>query len=160
MTDTGDRLHVVIVLVNEGHASTAIGPIEIFSSAGRMFNELNGIPPEPRFRVTTASIDGAPVESAHGLRLTPDCAIDQCGPADLVMVSASGPVPAEWLARHAALLPWLAARHTAGSLVAGVCSGVAFLAEAGLLNGRRATTSWGVAEAFRQRYPDVGWRPD
>jgi len=160
MTERDDKLDVVIVLVNEGHASTAIGPIEIFSSAGSMFNELRGTDPDPRFRVTTASLDGAPIESAFGLRIAPDCAISDIGPTDLVMVSASGPVPSDWMSRHATLLPWLGERRHQGSQIAGVCSGVAFLAEAGLLNGRRATTYWGVADRFRDRYPDVDWQTD
>ncbi len=160
MADSGEKLEVVIVLVNEGHASTAVGPIEIFSSAGAMFDELSGADPDPRFGVTTASIDGKPIESAYGLRIAPDCSIAEVGPADLVMVSASGPVPSEWMSRHAALLPWLVERHRHGSLLAGVCSGVAFLAEAGLLDGRRATTYWGVADAFQERYPDVDWQTD
>ncbi len=76
------------------------------------------------------------------------------------MVSASGPVPSEWMARHAAIPPWLSDRYRHGTRIAGVCSGVAFMAEAGLLKGRRATTHWGVADGFRQRYPGVDWRTD
>jgi len=155
-----DKLDVVVVLVNEGYASTAVGPIEVFASAGSMFDEMRGGDPHPRFRVKTASIDGGPVKSAYGLRMSPDSSIAETGPADLVMVSASGPLPSTWMARHAALLPWLADRYRGGTLVAGVCSGVAFLAEAGLLDGRRATTHWGVAETFRRRYPNVDWRSD
>ena len=154
------QLDVGIVLVNEGYASTATGPIEVFSAAGAMFNEMCGTDPEPRFRVRMASIDGAPVESAYGLRIAPECSIEELGSLDLVFVSASGPIPREWMNRHAALPPWLAERHRGGALVAGVCSGVAFLAEAGLMDGRRATTHWGVAEGFAERYPAVDWRPD
>ena len=119
-----------------------------------------GTAPKPRFRVTTASIDGQPVRSAYGLRIAPDRAMADLGPVDLIMVSASGPVPAEWMARHAAIPPWLSERYRSGTRIAGVCSGVAFLAEAGLLDRRRATTHWGVAEGFRQRYPDVDWQTD
>ncbi|WP_191090233.1 GlxA family transcriptional regulator [Histidinibacterium aquaticum] len=151
---------VAVVLVNEGYASTAVGPIEVFSAAGTMWNEMCGTDPEPRFRVMTASIDGAPVRSAYGLNITPDCAIAELGSVDLVMVSASGPLPDDWMARHAAIPPWLAERYRNGTRIAGVCSGVAFLAEARLLDGRRATTHWGVADGFRRRYPAVDWQPD
>lgn len=160
MTKRNEKLDVAIVLVNDGYASTAVGPIEVFAAAGSMWNEMRGIDPEPRFRVTTASIDGKPVRSAYGLHIAPDRAIRDVGSVDLVMVSASGPVPDEWMSRHAAIPPWLSERYLSGTRIAGVCSGVAFLAEAGLLEGRRATTHWGVAEGFRHRYPGVDWRTD
>ena len=38
--------------------------------------------------------------------------------------------------------------------------GAAYLAEAGLLDSRQATTHWAIADAFRQRWPNVDWRPD
>lgn len=160
MSEEGKLLDVTIVLVNEGYISTAVGPIEVFSSAGAMWEEMCGRPPHPRFRVTMASIDGTPVKSAYGLRIAPDASLDEVEKTDVVFVSASGALPSEWMQRHRRLPPWLAERHEKGTLVAGVCTGVAFLAEAGLLDGRRATTHWGVAGDFRQRYPRVDWRTD
>ncbi|MEQ8967440.1 MAG: helix-turn-helix domain-containing protein [Azospirillaceae bacterium] len=160
MTADGTMLEVAIVLVNEGYASTAIGPIEVFASAGTMWNEMSGGTPRQRFRTSMASIDGEPVESAYGLRLAPEMSIAEIGVPDLAFVSASGIAPSDWMRRHAGLLPWLVDCRERGTLLAGVCSGVAFLAEAGLLDGRQATTHWGVAEDFRRRYPKVDWRTD
>ena len=48
-------LDVTVVVLDEGYASTAIAPIEIFHSAGVVWNWLHGVPVQPRFRVRTAS---------------------------------------------------------------------------------------------------------
>jgi hypothetical protein len=55
----GDRLiDVTVVILEDGYASTAIAPIEIFHSAGVVWNWLHGEPLQPRFRVRTASVNG------------------------------------------------------------------------------------------------------
>jgi transcriptional regulator GlxA family with amidase domain len=58
------------------------------------------------------------------------------------------------------LLPWLRKTAAQGAHIAGICTGVVYLAEAGLLDRRQATTHWAVADQFRQRYPKVDWRPE
>jgi transcriptional regulator GlxA family with amidase domain len=61
---------------------------------------------------------------------------------------------------NCALPPWLTRQHERGAYVAGVCVGAAYLAEAGLLDGRMGTTHWALADKMAARYPKVHWRPD
>lgn len=72
--------------------------------------------------------------------------------ADVVILpgwrDADTPVPEDLVAE-------LAAAAGRGALVAGLCLGAFGLAQAGLLNGRRATTHWARAQAFAERYPQV-----
>jgi transcriptional regulator GlxA family with amidase domain len=157
---TGKVIDVTVVLLEDGYASTAIGPIEIFHSAGVLWNWLHGETPEPRFRVRVASIDGRSVPSICAMGVTPGCSIGDIRRTDVIILPASGWDVQERIARHTDLLPWLRKWHARGAYIAGICTGVAFLAESGLLDGRRATTHWGVAEIFRKRYPKVKWQPD
>lgn len=153
-------LDVTVVLLDGGYASEAIGPIEVFHSAGWLWNWFHGDAVQPRFRVRTASIDGGSVTSLYSLELKPQFAIDDIKQTDLIIVPASGWEEMDRIARHTELLPWLQKWHARGAYIAGICMGVGFLAECGLLDGRQATTHWAVAELYRQRYPKVDWQPE
>jgi transcriptional regulator GlxA family with amidase domain len=154
-------LDVCVIMMADGYASTALMPIEVFHSAGALWSELKGESPDPRFRVITASMDGKPVRSPYGgLSMTPQYAIDDVGHADIVIVPTSGLALDTKLVENSSLLPWLRRRYAEGAYVAGVCMGAAYLAEAGLLDGRRATTHWALGEDFRKRYPKVDWQAD
>ncbi len=153
-------LDVTIVLLEGGYASTAIAPIEIFHSAGLLWNWLHGEQVAPRFRVRVASVDGRSVNVLCSLGLTPNCGLKDIKRTDIIIVPASGWNIVEQIAKTSSLVPWLRKWHARGATIAGVCSGVSFLAEAGILDGKRATTHWGVAEILRQRYPKVRWQPE
>lgn len=61
---------------------------------------------------------------------------------------------------HDPRLNWARNQHAGGALACSVCVGAFWLAEAGLLNGRPATTHWALQNAFRTAYPTVDLRPD
>lgn len=158
--DTGKKLDVCVVLLDDGYASTSLMPIEVFHSAGALWRELKGESPEPRFRVTTASIDGRAARSPYGgMTITPETSIANVAKADIVIVPTSGLQLDEKLIENSALLPWLRKHYAAGAYVAGVCMGAAYLAEAGLLDGKRATTHWAAAADIQRRWPKVDWQP-
>jgi transcriptional regulator GlxA family with amidase domain len=144
--------------------------MEIFRNAGVLWNLLDGRSPAPRFRVTTASLGGGPAVTDHLVSLTPSCAVEEMECPDIVFVPAGG-LPLDTLMRtgyaidtvierNVRIVPWLQRWAAGGAKVAGVCSGVALLAEAGLLDGKRATTHWGLADVYRRRFPKVDWQPD
>lgn len=153
-------LNVTVVLLGEGFASTAIGPLEIFYAAGALWRQLQGEAPEPFFNVSAATINGDAVNVPYGVGLVPQKSIDEIERTDVIIVPSSGLDVDMSMIENSSLLPWLRNHHALGSYIAGVCMGSAYLAEAGLLDGRVATTHWALAEDFARRYPNVKWRPD
>jgi len=159
---TSDRrpLDVTIVLFEDGLSSTAVMPTEIFHSAGKLWNVLHSQPGLPPFQVRTVTIDGRPVRSPYGLSIIPEAAIDAVARTDIIIVPTSGLDLDLKLVEHSALLPWLRRHYAAGAYVVGICMGAAYLAEAGLLDGRIGTTHWAVAGDFVRRFPQVRWHPE
>lgn len=158
--DSDRLLDVTVVILKEGYSSTAIAPIEIFHSAGVIWNWLHGEAVQPRFRVRAASVDGRKVKTVCSLGLDPECAIGDIKSSDIVIIPASGWDVLEQIAHNTPLLPWLKKQYEQGACIAGVCTGVAFLAECGILDGRRATTHWALADILQKRYPKVRWQPE
>jgi len=96
----------------------------------------------------------------YGIGLAAQKSIDEIERTDVIIVPSSGLDVDMGMIENSSLLPWLRKHHALGSYIAGVCMGSAYLAEAGLLDDRIATTHWALAEDFAQRYPKVKWRPD
>jgi len=64
------------------------------------------------------------------------------------------------LKKHKDIIKWLNTMHRCGSEIASMCSGVYFLAEAGLLPGRACTAHWADMVDIVRRYPDVNFQSD
>jgi transcriptional regulator GlxA family with amidase domain len=125
-----------------------VAPYEILAAAGCAV-ELATLDPRDAVR------------GAHGLTIAPH---DVLAPApDIVVVPGGGwisraPQGAWAEVRHGVLPEVLAARHAAGTTMAGVCSGVMLLAASGMLVGRPAVTHRGSIEDLRAAGAEV--RPD
>lgn len=153
-------IDVTVLLFEGGHASTSVGPIEVFSDAGALWNVWIGKEPRPLFRVRTATASGKAVTPHGPYQLVPDCAIADIERTDLVYVPSTGLELDTFVANNQDVIAWLKDQREKGARIAGVCAGVALLGEAGFLNGRRATTHWGLVEEYRRRYPEALWNPD
>jgi transcriptional regulator GlxA family with amidase domain len=69
-------------------------------------------------------------------------------------------VPAMRRPDDATVLAWLRTQAQSGAIVVGVCAGATIVANAGLLNGKRATTHWYYIDGMRERHPRIEYVPD
>ncbi len=151
---------VTILFLDGTFSSTAIGPMEVFRHAGTLWGFLTGTRQLPHFRVTTASVDGRAVRCDGPIMIQPDVAITAIRKTDLIFIPTTGLNLDEVVEHYAPVVPWLRRWHKRGAAIASVCSGVGLVAATGLLDGKRATTHWGLAERFRKQYPEVKWMPE
>ncbi|MHA3701841.1 GlxA family transcriptional regulator [Jatrophihabitans sp. YIM 134969] len=149
-------MRVAVLAVDGMLDSGFTSVLDVFSAAAVLHAEA-ALRANP-FEVTVVARTSR-VHTAHGLSVpaVPWARARQEPPDLLVMPSIGVFAPAgvvDVVRRHPALasvVEWC----EAGVGMAAACSGTFFLAEAGLLDGRRATTSWWLADAFRERYPAV-----
>lgn len=151
---------VTVVFLDGTFSSTAIGPMEVFRHAGTLWNYLTGERQAPHFRVTTASADGSSVRCDGPIEIQPMAALKDIRQTDLIFIPTTGLRIDDVGEYHAPVVSWLRRWHKRGAAIASVCTGVGLVAATGMLDGKRATTHWGLAERFRQKYPKVKWMPE
>lgn len=120
------------------------GPLEVFSQAERIHRGA--------YRIRTVALEPGRVVSSSGLAVFAEPATPFDGVDTVVVVGGRGTRGAMADLRYPA---WLEAASGRSRRTASVCSGAFLLAEAGLLNGRQATTHWGQLARLAARYPEI-----
>jgi transcriptional regulator GlxA family with amidase domain len=127
----------------------AAGPISVFEIAAR----LAGQPPS--IKVIAAA--PGPVRSSSGVEMVAR-GFKPSGAISTLIVAGGGGV--DLAAASDTTLAFVRTLAKRGVRVASVCSGAYMLAQAGLLDGRRATTHWRRTRQFLSIFPAVKWEPD
>ncbi|MFD0986286.1 GlxA family transcriptional regulator [Methyloligella solikamskensis] len=143
----------IVVLAAEGCLPSAfVGLVDVLTLAQWATADRSA----RAFEVLSASIDGAAITDGRGGRIEVDRGLSEIEVCDAVIIPGFLPDSTRRPPSMAGLAPaaaWLRSRHACGTLVCGSCSGVFLLAEAGLLNSRRCTTTWWLHDEFKRRYP-------
>ncbi|MEU5041990.1 GlxA family transcriptional regulator [Streptomyces griseorubiginosus] len=137
----------VVVLALDG-----VYPFELGIPA-RIFNAADG-----RYEVLTCSVDGRPVRTNADFTIGVEHGPEILGTADTVVIApvdsarVSGELPDAVRAALEFVRP--------DARIVSICTGAFVLAAAGMLDDRRATTHWALADRFRRLFPRVDLDPD
>ncbi|MFE9555999.1 GlxA family transcriptional regulator [Streptomyces sp. NPDC006703] len=138
-------------------AVIAPSPVSMFNLAipELLFSKVE-VDSGPGYEVVVCTPEPGPIATTGGLDLYVGRGLEAVEGVDTVLVAGTGrryvPDP-----RTVAAVRRAAA---AGTRIASICSGAFVLAEAGLLDGRSATTYWELAEELRKRYPALDLKGD
>jgi len=145
--------HRIAVLALDDAVPFDVGiPGQVFGSARRDERSL--------YSVRVCSPGAAPVDTTAGYSIQPKYGLDEIATADTVLIPGVRGATAAGREYPAEALDAIRAAAARGARVASICTGAFVLAATGLLDGRRATTHWLWADAFRARYPQVTLDPD
>jgi transcriptional regulator GlxA family with amidase domain len=139
----------IVVAFDGAQTLDVCGPSEVFSYASRHMER-------PVYRVVFASPKGGTVRTTSGLAIQ-TVALSRLRPVrtDTIVVAGGEQGGVTAAAREPSLLRWLARASKIVGRMASVCSGAFVLANAGLLDGRRATTHWAACDLLANLYPRV-----
>lgn len=145
------------------HVSILIprGQISVVNVAGthQIFNQVNSFLNEwgksTLFDLHLVGLKETMAEKARFFMASPTTSIDKVSKTDLIIVPAVHENFDENLKKNAGFLPWICSQYHKGSEVASFCIAAFFLAETGLLDGKKCSTHWVHATEFRNKYPKI-----
>jgi len=144
-----ERKQTGILVFKEVEVLDFCGPFEVFSVV-----RLN----EQKRREETSPFNGFlvaetkdPLATSGGMKVFPDYGIEDCPDLDILVV------PGGWGTRNEMnnkrLIGWIADRSRQVEILASVCTGALMLGQAGLLDGKRATTHWRSLDWMQELFP-------
>lgn len=149
------------ILALEACMQSAVAGIADILTLGNHVMALRG--GKACFSWQTLSLDGKAVRAGGGKLVAVDGAISKRAAFDAIIVPGSlvDHLTAERLQpQYDRAGAWLRQQHASGRLIGAFCSGVLLLANAGLLDGRRATITWWLQSELRGRHPRIDLASD
>lgn len=154
----GPPRRIAMVAFADAQILDVVGPLEVFSRAARLVSDEGRRGPLP-YSVEILARTRGPVVTSSGLAVVASRSFRTVR-AGIDTLFVAGGRGVEAAVRDEALIEWLRAMSRRVRRMASVCTGAFLLAEAGLLDGKRAATHWGSCSRLAEHYPDVTVDPD
>lgn len=151
---TTQTSHITFVLSEHMLTTGTTLPLEMLQTAQLARHQSAQAAPV-NLTMRTAVAQGTRLPSPTGMRWAPDVTLEQAQHNDIIYLPALWRNPRPVLRRAGALIEWLKEQHHNGATICGVGTGCCFLAEAGLLDDKVATTHWHYFDQFQKSYPNV-----
>src|SRR5262245_11949363 len=145
---------VVMVAYPDVQIIDVVGPLEVFANANRRLDGTREERRAPRYSVEIVAAQAGPLRTMSGIQLVADRAFcDVRGPIDTLLVA--GGEGTRTAVRDREVIGFIRRTAPRARRVASICSGTFLLAEAGLLDGKAATTHWAHGGELAAAYPKV-----
>ena len=151
MSDSAKDRHVAILVHPEVELLDVTGPANILSTASRLAFGA------PGYRIQLYAEAAGPVRTASGIEIVAKRWSPIRGPIDTLLVPGTLHIGDP---RTQALVPVIRRLAPRARRVVGVCTGSLLLADAGLLEGRRAVTHWAACDELKRRDPTCDVDPE
>ena len=145
--------HVTIITVPNALGSTVTIPLEMLSAANDIARARR-----QRDKIVTldvVSVGKETVTLSGGLKIHCEKSISDVRKTDLIFVPGIWGNPRKTLNAYNGLYAWLRNQYNSNCTICSIVTGSYFLAQAGLLNGKPATTHWRYFDEFQNLFPKV-----
>ena len=146
--------HISFLLLPQALASSITISMEMLSAADTIHSLKQRLRPGQLTLVTVAK-SRRPMQVNAGLTLQPAAALSDVNDTHLIFIPALWGNPSAIVRRHPEIVAWIQRQYDNGATFCSVGTGSYFLAEAGLLDDRVATTHWRYFQDFSQRFPRI-----
>lgn len=150
--------HVTIAGFKKALGTSITIPMEMLNAADLIRRIEGGR--EANLVMQIATLDGGNLVLPGGIELVCGNRLQDIGQTDLIIIPAMWGNPRGVVKNSPRLITWLRRRHAAGTPICAVGTGSYFLAEAGLLDNKVATTHWYYFDQFATLYPGVHLQRD
>lgn len=136
-------------------ATSSTLPMEMLLAADSAAQTMQDAEQRRQIEIKTIAATHSPIKTRTGMHWPPELILEEVEHSDLIYIPGLWRNPRPIIKKNTALIQWLQKQYQNGAIISAVGTGCCFLAEAGLLDGKAATTHWHYFDQFQKDYPQV-----